>query len=73
MQYRHRDTGVVVDVRDGKVMDGGFWGPVSAGPQAPPKVGRGSSRNAWAAYAADQGVDVDDDMTRDDIIEAVEG
>lgn len=40
---------------------------------APPKAGRGASRQAWADYAGTVGVDVDDDMTRDDIIEAVEG
>jgi hypothetical protein len=39
----------------------------------PPKTGRGSSRDAWVAYADSQGVAVDDDMSRDDIIAAVEG
>jgi uncharacterized protein YycO len=75
MRYRNRDSGVEVDVADDKVMDGGVWEPVgsqtsSDGP--PPKAGKGSSRDVWAAYAADRGVDVDDDMSRDDIIEAVE-
>lgn len=78
MKYRHHDTGVEVDVRDDKVMDGGVWGPADAGPPAtldaaPPKAGRGSSREAWAEYAGSIGVDVDDDMSRDDIIDAVEG
>lgn len=37
----------------------------------PPKAGPGSSRDAWATYAAQLGVDVDDGDTRDDIIAAV--
>lgn len=40
-------------------------------PEPPPRVGRGSSRAAWAAYAAEVGIEVSDDMGRDDIIEAV--
>lgn len=39
---------------------------------APPKSGAGSGRDAWVEYAESQGVDVTDDMTRDEIIEAVE-
>jgi hypothetical protein len=39
---------------------------------APPRGGPGSDRAAWAAYAESQGVDVDDDMTRDDIVAAVD-
>ena len=38
----------------------------------PPKAGPGSSRDAWADYAASVGVTVDDDATRDDIIAAIE-
>lgn len=38
----------------------------------PPKSGRGSGVGAWSDYAAEQGVTVDDDATRDDIIEALE-
>jgi hypothetical protein len=81
MRYRHHKTGVVVDVRDGKVL-GGAWVPAgmeSAGTapagenDAPPKAGAGSSRKAWAEHAATLGVDVDEHMTRDDIIDAVEG
>lgn len=37
----------------------------------PPRSGRGSSREAWAAYAADHSVHVDDEDTRDDIITAL--
>jgi hypothetical protein len=40
---------------------------------APPKAGAGSSRQAWADYAATLGVAVPDEWTRDDIIDAVEG
>lgn len=38
----------------------------------PPRSGRGSSRNAWAVYAAGVGVDVTDEMDRDAIIAAVD-
>lgn len=80
MRLRHRSTGVVVNVRDGKPMSAA-WGPAgsSAGPsgaptdEPPPKAGPGSGRTAWAAYASSAGVAVEDDMTRDDIIDAVEG
>lgn len=37
----------------------------------PPRSGRGSGRDAWAAYAASRGVEVEDDATRDDIITAL--
>jgi hypothetical protein len=40
--------------------------------EAPPKAGAGSSRDAWVDYAESKGVEVTDDMTRDDIVEAVE-
>ena len=39
----------------------------------PPLGGPGSGREAWATYAEAHGVDVTDDMTRDEIIEALEG
>jgi hypothetical protein len=42
------------------------------GDQAPPRAGAGSGRDVWAAYAESQGVEVTDDMTRDEIIAAVE-
>ncbi len=81
MRLRNRATGVVVNVRDDKQL-GAEWGPADAGPPGtadvsdddgpPPKAGRGSSRDAWADYATSQGIDVDDDMGRDDIIAAVE-
>ncbi len=41
-------------------------------PEAPPKSGPGSGKDAWVDYAESLGVEVSDDMTRDDIIEAVE-
>lgn len=40
--------------------------------EAPPKAGPGSSRDAWAEYAAQVGVEVGEDVSRDEIIEAVE-
>lgn len=43
----------------------------SAGPAKPPKVGTGSSREDWAAYAATLGLDPRD-ATKADIIAAVE-
>jgi hypothetical protein len=45
----------------------------SADDGAPPKAGRGSGRDVWVAYAERLDVAVSDDMTRDDIIAAVEG
>jgi hypothetical protein len=36
----------------------------------PPRGGPGATRDAWAAYAYAHDVDVDDDMSRDDIIVA---
>lgn len=38
----------------------------------PPRAGKGSGRNEWAAYAASLGIAVDPDATRDDIIAAVD-
>lgn len=38
----------------------------------PPKSGAGSGREEWAAYAAERGVQVEADDSRDDIIAAVE-
>lgn len=37
----------------------------------PPKSGRGSSAEAWRAYAESNDFDVDDDVSRDDIIAAL--
>lgn len=47
-------------------------GPVAGEQVEPPRAGRGSSRDAWAAYAATVGVTVGADDTRDDIIAAVD-
>lgn len=41
-------------------------------PPPPPRSGAGSGRDAWVAYATDREVPVTDDMTRDDIADAVE-
>lgn len=43
----------------------------SDGPVRPPESGKGSSLDAWQEYALEIGVDFDDDMTRDEIIAAV--
>lgn len=40
------------------------------GPTPPPKSGAGSSADAWLEYASAQGVDVEQDAKRDDIIAA---
>lgn len=37
---------------------------------APPQAGPGSGREAWAAYAKKHGVEVDDEVSRHEIIEA---
>jgi hypothetical protein len=38
----------------------------------PPKSGRGSGAKAWASYAQANGLDVDEDASKDDIIAALE-
>lgn len=43
----------------------------AAGDGPPPKAGAGSTRDAWATYAAEQGIDVPDDATRDGIIQSL--
>lgn len=45
--------------------------PVITG-DAPPKGGPGSGREAWSAYAKQNGVEVREDASRDDIFEALE-
>lgn len=37
----------------------------------PPRSGRGSGRDEWAVFATDSGLDVTDDMSRDDIIDTL--
>jgi hypothetical protein len=56
------------DVRDGDDGDDGD-GQESV---RPPTSGAGSGRDAWAAYASDEGVTVTDDMDRSAIIAAVD-
>lgn len=47
--------------------------PVHNGPGAePPRSGKGSGRDAWAAYAEARGVSVPDEASRDDIIFALD-
>lgn len=40
-------------------------------PSRPPLHGPGSSRDEWAAYAQSHGIEVNDGMTRSDIVNAV--
>lgn len=40
--------------------------------EAPPRSGTGSGKEAWAAYAASRGIEVPEDATRDEIIDAVD-
>jgi hypothetical protein len=40
--------------------------------EAPPRSGRGSGIDAWRQFAEQNGVDTDDEMSRDDVIAAVE-
>lgn len=46
-------------------------GPGAPPMDPPPKAGRGSSVEAWAAYAAANGVEVPADAKRDDIVAAL--
>jgi hypothetical protein len=43
-------------------------GPEPSDGGEPPRSGKGSSRDAWVAFAGQHGVDVEDDDTRDDIV-----
>ncbi|MCX4606987.1 hypothetical protein [Streptomyces mirabilis] len=40
--------------------------------EAPPRSGRGSGREAWVTFAEAQGLDVDEDRTREQIIADLE-
>ena len=44
----------------------------SDGPVPPPRSGKGSGQPAWLAYAREQGVNVDPDADRADIIAALD-
>jgi len=52
----------------------GFTDPGTGGRTAgaPPRSGRGSGIEAWRAFAEQNGVGVDSDMSREDIIAAAE-
>lgn len=52
--------------------DGGHPPVPSPDGELPPKSGAGATRDAWAAAAAERKITVTDDMSRDDIIRAVE-
>lgn len=75
-RFENSKTHVIVEVADEKAHRfTGDWKALDGTPSdgEPPRAGKGSGRDAWAAYAAGLGVDVDDDATRDEIIEAVDG
>ncbi|MEU7771231.1 hypothetical protein AB0C44_07885 [Micromonospora taraxaci] len=83
-RYTHIISGARVSVRDDKVMDsswvpdGGASSAASAeGPGRgdqdgpPPKGGAGSGAAAWRAYAAKHNVEVAEDASREDVVEAL--
>lgn len=47
--------------------------PPEAQPPEPPRSGKGSGREAWVAYAAVHGVEVDEGASREDIVELLAG
>lgn len=47
-------------------------GESAGGDGPPPQSGKGSGKDAWHAYAAASGVEVDDDASREDVIAALE-
>jgi hypothetical protein len=61
-----------VDFSSPQIVDAIVNDLVELGGQAPPRAGKGSGRDEWVAYAESVGVEVTDDMTRDEIIAAVE-
>lgn len=66
---------VELDESDEPVDEGGPVDPVDPvddRPKPPPKHGAGSGRDAWAAYAADSQVEVAENATRDQIIQALD-
>jgi hypothetical protein len=61
---------VDVDEPDGELSVEPAPAPIEL--KEPPRVGRGASAKAWAAYAEALGVELSGDMGRDDIIAAVD-
>lgn len=59
----------VRDLLGDHLFDGGDGEDAS---EVPPQSGRGSGKDAWAAYAEAHGVTVDEDATRDQIIADLE-
>lgn len=86
--HRNARTGALVSVRAGKVLgsewepfasiDPASFVEVAPAPDLapadaePPRAGKGSGRDAWAAHARDLGITVPDDAGRDDIIALVD-
>lgn len=56
---------------DGELPSGSEVADGSASDEAPPRAGKGSGREEWAAFAESRGVHVDEDDKRDDIIAAL--
>lgn len=75
VRIRHKTTGGVTQVPE-RALPGWIdlgWEPVPDEiPEPPPRAGKGSGRDEWAAYAAFLGVAVSDDDSRDDIAAAVD-
>lgn len=64
--------GVMVATLASDGSDGGHPPVPSPDGELPPKSGAGATRDAWAAAAAERKITITDDMSRDDIIRAVE-
>lgn len=45
--------------------------PEPEGPQAPPRIGAGSGRDNWLAYAEELGIQLEDGLGKHDIIKAI--
>lgn len=79
---RHPQSGEVVILVEGdsppqwavKELGGHVYegAPAADSSEVPPKGGAGSGKEAWAAYAASNDVEVDADATRDDIVAALD-
>lgn len=66
----YEDTGP--DAEEAGPGDTGDTGGTQVGGDPPPRSGRGSGLEAWGSFAQANGVGVDSDMARDDIIAACE-
>lgn len=71
MLIRHKNTLHELSVPEASLPFFPDYEPVE-GVGAPPKSGKGSGDEAWRSYAASNGVEVDDDAKRDQIIAALD-